>query len=225
MSYRIETLSGSKEPEFGFWSADVTRVRLGELPAMSLEQFCDYATNSVIISYESATVQERTEIRAAFEDAIAFTKDLPVREENPLKMPRLRQMAQTAKDILDTPYGEIEINRFITEEEWHSEMAEALNAGDKDKVFRLAQEMIIAANIARGTTVEDYNENPFRVLAHNVDIAGRYEVSFTEFAYFTSYILKGGFLGWSSDGIPQKARESLAKIQGSILEVAVNGTG
>src|SRR3990167_1801030 len=126
MSYRIETLSGAKESEFGFWSADVSRVRLGELKAMSLEQFCDYAPNAVIISFESASQKERAEIKKVFSDAIELTCNLPAIEEEPLDMPRLRQMTQTGKVILESPYGEIELNQYERGHDCEMEMREAL---------------------------------------------------------------------------------------------------
>ena len=223
MSYRIETLSGAKESEFGFWSADVSRVRFGELEAMSLAQFCDYATNAVIISFDSVSQKERVEIKKVFSDAIEFTCSLPEIEEKPLDMPRLRQMTQTGKAILESPYGEIELNQYKRGQDWDMEMREALEADDKNRISRLTQEMIIATNIARGATIGDYQENPFAVDARHIDIMGKYQVSFVEFAYFTSYILRGGIIGWSDEGIPKKVRESLVKIQVSILEPAING--
>lgn len=223
MSYRIETLSGASESEFGFWSADVSRVRLGELEAMSLAQFCEYATNAAIISFESASQIEREEIKKAFGDAIELTHNLPEVEEEPLDMVRLRRMVQTGKTILRFPYGDIELNQYDRGQDWEMEMQQALETNDKNKTSKLIQEMIIARNIARGAAVGDYQENPFAVNARHIDIMGKYKVSFVEFAYFTSYILRGGIMGWSNEGIPKKARESLIKIQGSILEPVING--
>jgi len=217
MSYSIETLNRGRKDEFGFWGPDTTRVRLGELPPMSFSQFCDYASNTLIVSLEGATQTERENIAKIVDQAVLQIKDLKVQpKKTAADFPRLHH-AET-EELLAFSLSDVNltVHKALLPTDFLEAIDDAQKAGDRDRLNDLTDELIIAINIANGQEAVDYGENPFKIMNSQISIGGKYEVDFEEFAYFVTYVLTGGLAGWGSRGIPQETHANLEKLVESV---------
>lgn len=82
MSSSIETLNKVIVEDFGFFANDGSRIRLGALPPISYEKFCDWSTDTILEFLEGADNSQKNKLRIAINSALARTIDLEVRKED-----------------------------------------------------------------------------------------------------------------------------------------------
>lgn len=82
MSIELETLNQGRVPDFGFWGPDITRVMLGDLPAMRLVDFCRYATNILITVIPLIKEVERKQIMDSVKWITSTHEKMSIRPDN-----------------------------------------------------------------------------------------------------------------------------------------------
>lgn len=209
MSSSIETRNRGKVSDFGFDAADTTRIMLGKLPGMPTGQFCNYATEALVVALPLASAKQRGEIRKMIISALESNRGKPVRStKNPLNLPRLQPI-----DVLSTEQvsDELQVEEFVAPQSFIEEVA-AQGEENPRRLGQLIEEMYLGMNLAKGNTI-DYPENPFEVKPTAVVMGRMYEVDFDEFALFATHYIMGGLFGWDSRGIPDYAHESLQTLK------------
>lgn len=214
MSYEMETRNRGEVRDWGFFSADTSRIRLGDAPAIELHQFCDYATESLIASVDKVLPAQRQEIAEVVQIMNSRVSDLKIRTDENIaaEFPsfanvRKTELAEGEAGNLRAQVGMIHIPRNISQE-----IKEAEEAGDLERASLLEEALVTAFNPS-GVDIQDHFENPFKVVDTHIVVADLYDVDFQEFARFAVYVMHGGFIGWRRElGIPEYAHRGLQRL-------------
>lgn len=187
MSYRIETLNKGTIENFGFLGPDVSKIRLGEMPAIDFEDFCNWSTNTLIVALETADHDLKKEIETIVAGTHGKIKDLSVRED-PLdfRTETRRALAEALEKLPDNHVMKVPFEQMIEELDRSQDSWE---------------------------TAQHYDSNPFSIEGGHIVIGNTYKLTLREFAYFSTYVMAGGWFGWDERGIPRPARESIDKLQ------------
>ena len=214
MSYEMETRNRGEVRDWGFYSADTSRIRLGDAPAIELHQFCDFATEVLIASVDKVSPAQRQEIAEMVQFMNSRVSDLKIRpDENIIaEFPsfanvRKTELSEGESGNLRAQVGMIHVPTSITQE-----IREAENVGDLERASLLKEALVTAFNPS-GVDVQDHSENPFKVVYTHIAVGDLYEVDFQEFAKFAVYVMHGGFIGWRRElGIPEYAHKGLQRL-------------
>lgn len=104
MAYRLETLNRGSIEDCGVLFGDSDRIRMGDLPAISLDQFCSYSTDALVEILTSPEIPEdlkqEVKIRVAFTSGRILQTELDQHNNNLMfgKHPKLKE----AKAIQNT---------------------------------------------------------------------------------------------------------------------------
>jgi hypothetical protein len=211
MSDSLETLNRGTVDNVGYIWGDVSRVVLGELPAMPLSQFCTFATDTLIEAYQQTDLKQQKQIRdIVIKLGKMAIEGLKVREEPSSVFDAPRFFAADHK-IISRPNGE-EIHQFNTGN-LLKELSDARRSNNSQRVSRLYDELAMARSEAEGRSLYPYPENPFKVAESVVSIADTYQVDLIGFTRFAIYVLRGGTFGWwKDDGIPKPVFNALQRL-------------
>jgi len=211
MSDSLETLNKGTVDSVGFIWGDVSRVALGELPAMPLSQFCTFATDTLMQAYQQADLEQQQQIRdIIIKLGKPAIEGLQVREE-PSSIFDAPRFFTGKHKIISGPNGE-EIHQFHTGN-LLKEISNAKRSDDPQLVSRLYNELAMAISEAEGRSLYPYPENPFRMEGSIVSMGDYYRVELIRFTRFTAYVLRGGTFGWwKDDGVPKPAFDAFQKL-------------
>lgn len=210
MSYKIETRNHGRVPEFGFWGTDISRIMLGDLPAMTTPQFCKYATEAIAAVATQVNADQIEQIKVHIKQVLEINAGKKVRStKNLFSFPRQLPIETTPKEQIAK---DITFQRFHAPASFFEELNQARVAGDKDREMELLEEFHIALNLNNGNIV-NYSENPFRVEADSIVIDNMYVIDCVKFTRFAAKYINGGTHGWDSRGIPDYAWESLERLK------------
>lgn len=207
MSLTIETLNRGEVGNFGF-VFDSTRVRLGDdLPPISIPQFCQYATDTLIDLYQTSD----SALKAKIAKSVQF-----IGSEMEGKKIRTFRAPRSFPDLDSERVGEIDIpgGREPIEIRKTSFPQELFSAPWTQET---AEDYMAAMSDSTGATIRNYESTPFILKGSYVEIAKMYDVPADQFFYFASHILRGGFMGWGDLGIPDCAFRSVKRLQ-SVIE-------
>lgn len=196
----METRNRGPVGDFGFFSADTNRIRLGELPAMPTVQFCGYATASILAAYSHANQEERAKMKGYVASAAASIN---------------RHSIRPTETVLDLPRYHL-LQAEIIRDQFVRELNQAIKSDDQARKDRLTDELLIALDTARGEVTQDYSQNPFTVQGSEVSIGGTYVVDIVEFTAFATNYMAGGMFGWDSRGTPDYAYLALKTLKRKI---------
>ena len=210
MSSEIETRSHGTVPEFGFWGQDVSRIMLGDLPAMATPQFCKYATEAIAAAATQANADQIEQIKERIKQVLEINAEKKViSTKSPLSFPRQLHIETTPKEQIAK---NITSQKFVAPASFFEGLKQARVAGDEDREMELWEEFEIALNLNNRNTA-NYSENPFRVEADSIVIGNMYVVDCLKFTRFAAKYINGGTHGWDSRGIPDYAWESLERLK------------
>jgi hypothetical protein len=188
MSWEVQTVD-SDPFSGGFFGADTSRIMLGELPAMGIDQFAGFAGDAMAEALPHLSAKDRTEARNLVNAAKSKTDGKPVR-------------------TIESPYADASSTDAMAVD-W----GRSSRIGDKVGASLAAEGIMKAIGADIGNISTHYSENPFIVRDTTIVIGGTYEVEQLEFIYFALNYLEGGGLGWSDElGIPAAAAKAIAQI-------------
>ncbi len=220
MSYELETKNRGAITEAGFWRNDVSRVRLGELPPISAFQFVKYSAEILPAILEKASPEKKEAMAETIFVVYENTADLPIRSTaNILENPRYHIIQSTRVEIpLELREAGIEIEAVESSLGLIEELNKAVDEGNEVLSARLFEELSIAFSEARGIKIHQYRENPFKLSDNGTVIIGNiYEVDSLTFTYFATYVMNGGFRGWSEKlGVPDFVAEIVSQLRNSL---------
>ena len=211
MSWAIETSRG-EIGGFGFVFG-TSRIHLGDLPAMSVDQFAHYATEIITDSYRRATPDQKQLMQEHISYALEShrSNNSAIRNESPLHFPRHQVMkdfsVEVSEDIPNTivSQGQMDpefIREILTQEPNSRRGAQLMNEAE------------VAFQDAMFGHVIDYSSNPFRVDRQSIAIGNTYfGVPFSHFALFAAMTIAGGHYGWGEEGIPRSANTAMESLQ------------
>ena len=196
MSFEVATTNGEVFTG-GFFSADTSRIMLGDLPVITMKQFCEFSTEVLL----EAIPQLDGHVLEEVQEHIAFAQS------------GIEGAAEREDSNPYTGFESIDV------------LMAAFDKAKKEGNQREAEDASEAATMAMseifGNFCVLYEENPFVFRDGLVAIGDQYEVSVDEFASFTASYLRGGFLGWGSHGVPDyaaRAVEQLVQAAGQNVE-------
>jgi hypothetical protein len=188
MSWEVVTVDGDPFSG-GFFGADTSRIMLGELPAMSIDQFGEFAGDAMVGVLPHLSVKDRTEARNLIEAAKRKIDGRPVR-------------------TVENPYADASSADAMAADWDRSE-----RTGDKVGASLASEGIMKAVGADLGNISTHYSENPFIVRDTTVIIGGTYEVEQLEFMYFALNYLEGGGFGWDDElGVPATAAKAIAQV-------------
>jgi hypothetical protein len=197
MSYEILATDGEYFVG-GFWSADTSRIRLGDLDPIGMDQFGEYASEAIINLLPALSSERRIQASSLINDTSRKLADLPVRP------------------VENTFTGAEDYQMLVDQQR-------ALQGKGTDNPA-LAQEL--GEGIARaigshiGHTEIYYENNPFVVRDNRVVIAGTYEVEGMEFIHFSVNYLGGGDFGWPKEiGAPKSAIDAVKRLEAAAQQL------
>lgn len=191
MSFEVVTSNGEVF-RGGFFGPDTSRIMLGELPVITTKQFCEFSTEVLLEAIPGLDEDMHREIQDHVSYAQRGVEGIEEKhQENPY----------TGFESIDV------LMRAFSKAKEEGDEAEAQNAGEA--ATQAMSEIF-------GNTCVLYEENPFTLRDNVIAIGEQYEVTIGEFASFVASYLKGGIIGWGSDGIPDYAAESIRRLSESV---------
>lgn len=217
MSFRLETLNkGVPEENFGFFSNDTSRVRLGELPPISLYNFCQYSTEVLLQALREAPEQAKLEIAEMVRGLCLSTSQVKVRDTSDVvNLPRSHHVISKSVVPPSPLNPDLEFRATTLPESLYAALREAFYSDDVQFKAQVAEELAIALSDTE-TPIQEYSETPFLLSEGVVFIGTSYEVNLLEFTAFSTYILGGGFLGWGELGIPDFVHQHIQRLDKAI---------
>lgn len=191
MTTLIESLDGGVI-EAGFWGPDTSRVRFGDIAPMTTQQFVTYAGRVLI-------------------EAVIPSLDDATRRNWGQDMADLQHHLTTLPDkTISGKYFAQDTNSLINE-------LETVGAEDQDELMS-----VLAADVVPVDEATYYEQNPFVVQADGtrvgvIQAATTHVVSSEDFFSLTYNIIRGGFIGWGSDGAYPEVKQTAL-----LLDTALN---
>lgn len=211
MSIELLTTNRGIVENFGFVSVDITRVHLSDdLPPISLPQFCDYSTQTLIELYESTDTQTSAKIKSFVEFIQREVQGLPT---IPFEIPQFQ--TEVSSERLGELDRDFELRKTDRPPEIN-ELTKKVFSGEitAEDHFRITAYYAEAA----GYKISHYEENPFKIKDGMVEIGGLFITPPEHFAILTSQVLSGGLNGWSSVGVPECVAQNLQRIFDIVLK-------
>ena len=215
MSYRIETLNKGQVERFGFLFGNVFQVGLGEIPPISLRQFCAYATDTLIGVLEQMSPSERKNIANKIYSTVYRIAEQKVRPEDSFPEIPHSSPAQVNSSQVLPRQNNMDIKIVETSGVSHliDAIKDARRKGQETEEARISEELLLFVLSAEGDNKpHDYQENPFRLEDTHIAIGDMYKVDIREFTIFALSVMKGGISGWDAQGIPEFAHTSLKRL-------------
>lgn len=191
MSFEVLTANGGSF-EGGFLGADTSRVMLGDLPVITMKQFCKFSTEVLL---EAIPKLDESQLRE-LQEHVSFAQ---------------RGIDGVAKRHESNPYTGFEsIDVLMTA------FSKAKDEGDEVAAQDAGEAVAQAMSETFGNMCVLYEENPFTLRGDVIAVGDQYEVVVGEFASFVSSYLRGGALGWGSQGIPDYAAEATRQLSEAV---------
>jgi hypothetical protein len=188
MSYDLHTKTGSIEA--GFWGVDTSRVRLGELPPLTVQQYVGFAAQILI-------------------------RDLIPKQEPAVREEWLHE-ANVVVESLRNVILLHSTGEYLAASS--DELMKAYESTD-DPLRHLELSAVNMARFVPVDTAVYYADNPFladerglSVVVHDHDGLPGYEVTAEEFFFFTNYVNHGGLIGWRAAGTYPEVKEAAEQI-------------
>lgn len=188
MTQVLRTKQG-QEIDTGFWAADTSRIQLGDMEPISIQQFSVYAVETLITGgvIEGLPHNFRS-------DWVEPTHAARVQVE------QLRTITHENSELRVLGIGEL--------------FAKLDEGTDRQSIARA-----MATHMPWVAAVEFYESNPFvaKPSQHEVDFVNAsretiHTVEDTDFYYLTWIVLKGGIIGWNGADVYPEVVESLIEI-------------
>ena len=176
MSSSLETLNCGEVEDCGFVFGDTELVRLGDLPAMPLDQFAEYSTETLL--------------------QIVALRDLSSDVEERIKA----QIAYACGRINQARINEVALSD------------KASNPASKLFLKNIASQL--AGHVVNPGRM--YEHNPFTLERRHVTISHLYNVEFDECVLFSTHILSGGMMGWTT-GVPTEIKKHSERLLEAVL--------
>lgn len=208
MSIVLETLNHGSVHGFGFTAGNTTRVGLGELPGISIDQFAGYSVDTLIrgkglYSWDQIRIMEEI-------------VDLPGLERVPVRFQSDSGLGSNL--LIHRVVGSPEIEKaegmsFMYGSIQYSEIAHIMEQENEVAKARLGLELSIAMSTSLGEGIEDYKINPFTLKTGHFQIGGVYDVAPDHYAGYVSKVLRGGIFGWNEHlGVPRSVLSSARQL-------------
>ena len=217
MSFRLETLNkGVPEETFGYFSNDTSRVRLGELPPISVYDFSRYSTDILIQAFSDAPEQTRQEMKGIVRDLSLSVSEDKVRDTSDVAhLPRNYHVISRSVIPPSPSNPNLEFRETKLPDALKDELREAMQSDNLEFKARVAENLAIALSEATAP-IREYPITPFLLSENTVLISMTYAVDLLEFTVFSTYILGGGFLGWGELGIPDFVHQHIQRLNKAV---------